>query len=93
MPDLCADNFVSIHFSIELRIKSARRVLNRFARFEAQMKENFLSYLVVFVFCCQSPPLLSNNRFYAPRSIVRNRYCTYLVAFLVSFMHITLYRH
>ena len=73
MPDLRADNCFSIHFSIELKIKSARRVLNRFARFEAQMNENFLSYLVVFVFCCQSPPLLSYNRFYAPRSIVRNR--------------------
>ena len=30
------------------------------------MKENFLSYLVIFVFCCQSPPLLSYNCFYAP---------------------------
>ena len=38
------------------------------------MKENFLSILVIFVFCCQSPPLLSYNCFYAPRSIVWNRY-------------------
>ena len=38
------------------------------------MKENFLSYLVIFVFCRQSPPLLSYNCFCAPRSIVRNRY-------------------
>ena len=37
------------------------------------MKENFLSYPVIFVFCCPSPPLLSYNCFYAPRSIVRNR--------------------
>ena len=41
------------------------------------MKENFLSYLVIFVFCCQSPPLLSYNCFYVPTLIVRNRYRMY----------------
>ena len=38
------------------------------------MKENFLSYLVISVFCCQFPPLLSYNCFYASKSIVRNSY-------------------
>ena len=38
------------------------------------MKENFLSYLMIFVFCRQFSPLLSYNCFYAPRWIVRNRY-------------------
>ena len=38
------------------------------------MKENFLSYLVILVFCCQSPPLLSYICFYAHRSIIRNCY-------------------
>ena len=74
MSELRADYCFSIHFSIELKIKSARRVLNRFACFEAQMKENFLCYLMIFVFCGKSPLLLSYICFYVPRWIVRNRY-------------------
>ena len=73
MPDLHADYCFSIYFSIELKIKSARHVLNQFTCFETYMKVNFLSYLMVFVFCCQSSPLLSYSCFYAPKSIVRNR--------------------
>ena len=63
MPDLRADYCFSLHFSIEPKTKSARRVLNRFIYFETEMKENFLSYLVIFVFCCQSGPSvgITNN--------------------------------
>ena len=60
--DLRADYCFFIHISIELKIKSAKCVLNRFTCFEAWMKENFLSYLVIFIFCCQSPPLLNFMR-------------------------------
>ena len=77
MPDLRADYYFSIYFPIELKIKNnlqSVHVLNQFACFEVYMKETFLSYLVISVFCCQFPPLLSYNCFYASRLIVRNRY-------------------
>jgi hypothetical protein len=51
MPELRAEYSFYIQISVEQKIKSARCVLNRFAWFKAEMKEHFLSYLVIFVFC------------------------------------------
>jgi hypothetical protein len=57
MPELRTEYSFYIQISIELKFKSARRVLNRFAWFKAQMKENFLSYLVIFCFFVVNPLL------------------------------------
>ena len=74
--ELHAENHFYVQISIELKIQCARFVLDGFAWFTIQQRENFLGYLVVFVvvFFLYVNPFVSYSCFYRTRSIVRNRY-------------------
>ena len=74
MHEVHTENRFYVQISIEIKIKCARFVLNGFAWFTIQQRENFLGYLAVFVFLLYVNPFVCYGCFYRTRSIVRNRY-------------------
>ena len=69
MPELRADYCFFIQISIELKIKACTQLIRLFRGLN---EREFPKLSYDFCFCCLSPPLLSYNCSYVPRSVIRN---------------------